>query len=929
MDKFTAWDVFKQNSIRSKVQNKTCIPSALRDIFVSRLVMENAEACKQGKKPVFSSLIREQWAGQAAQFTSWLAGIIPQLGAWFAASTGLQAASILNWDASQSNAQFDADDMDLFTLASRYAQFLNTNTLFEPAWETPPFNDTETDYYLFFPESLSDYHEYKELLAASNRVKTVSAMETGVQCDAFFYSNSRSEITEAALYISSLHENKGIEWDSIVVSIPNSEYYEPYILREFANRNIPFTKRVGKPLTDYPAGRFFRSAIDCVSQDFAFSAFSGILLNANLPWKEPEKINDLVEFGITNNCICSWTEEKDGKVQKVNVWEDAFARPYHGYDPDTRKFFNALSSRLRSLRSAASFSELRRQYFVFRESFFDMDKCAPETNLILSRCISELLYLTEIEKSFPDFPAPDPFLFFTDYLSGQIYLAQQSSAGVAILPYKTAAQAPFDCHIILGADQDGMSVVFSRLGFLPRSKREKLGIADEDASAAFIGLHKFNSLKTTAFFCSEHTFSGYAIPHSMINAPIKHKERYADTEQREKFNEDYYRLEYLFDGTGQVTLHENQKHGYDAWKSRRGPIANQCGKWKAHNVLLKSIKKQFFDNPHSPNRYSVSASSLEQYFHCSLKWLFNRVLELENVQIEASLMAENISGMAHHAVLDSFFSKLKETKKPLLPPDCSGPSPALPPVYQKLLEQSVTTVFSCFPALKPDGKPEMSALTARLLNAEKNLVCFQLENCLANFLLFFSGCRIKGTEIWYPAEGGDDFCLNGKLDCLLEDCRGGLSAEDNNVIIDFKLKWTPKREDCTGEGEKDLSNFQLPMYVCLVEKNEKIKVNTALFYSILDSKPEVIFGTVMNAQTEELIPKKEDDRIMRESEKFKGIIEEFTRKTVQFADEIKTGNFTVFESDYNECNNCDYHSICRTVYRIGREKFMSAGKYDE
>jgi radical SAM protein with 4Fe4S-binding SPASM domain len=67
---------------------------------------------------------------------------------------------------------------------------------------------------------------------------------------------------------------------------------------------------------------------------------------------------------------------------------------------------------------------------------------------------------------------------------------------------------------------------------------------------------------------------------------------------------------------------------------------------------------------------------------------------------------------------------------------------------------------------------------------------------------------------------------------------------------------------------------------------------------------------------------------MRESEKFKGIIEEFTRKTEQFADEIKTSNFTVFESDYNECNDCEYNSICRTVYRIGREKFMTAGKYD-
>jgi hypothetical protein len=472
MDKFTAWDLFKQNSIRSKVQNKTCIHQALRDIFASRLIRENAEACEQGKKPVFLSLIRRQWAGQASQFTSWLAGILPQLGAWFAAATGLSAASVLDWDAGQSSVKFDDDDRDLYTLTRCYVQFLNSFNLFEPAWETPPFNDAETDYFIFFPESLSDYSEFKELLGASKRVKTISVNETGAQCDSFFYSNSRSEITEAALYIRSLHEKKGVNWDSIVVSIPNSEYYEPYVLREFANRSIPFVKRAGKSLTDYPAGRFFRSVLDCVSRDFAFSALSGLLLNRNLPWKDPDKINNLIEFGVKNNCIISWTEEKEGREQKINVWEDAFAKPYGGINPEIRQFFTFLKTRMQSLRMAASFSELRRQYFIFREMFFDMGKCAFETDLILSRCISELLNLIEIEKSFPGIPAPDPFLFFANFLSGKIYLAQQSAAGVVILPYKTAVTAPFDCHIVLGADQEGMSVVFSRLDFLPRSKRE-------------------------------------------------------------------------------------------------------------------------------------------------------------------------------------------------------------------------------------------------------------------------------------------------------------------------------------------------------------------------------------------------------------------------------------------------------------------------
>ncbi|MDR0487139.1 MAG: PD-(D/E)XK nuclease family protein [Treponema sp.] len=938
MNKFIAWDIFKQNSMRSKVQNKTSIPDALRKIFVSRLVSENAEICEQGKTPLFCSLIQTKWAGQAAQFAPWLTKLLPQLGVWFKKTTGLGMEHILSESvgqlAGQLAGEFDADDKDLYNLAKRYAQFLDTYGLFEPAWEAPPFNDTETKYFIFFPESLSDYGEYRELLSATDRVKTVSiANAENLPSDTFFYTNSRSEITEAALYIRALHENEGVSWDSIAVCIPDSENYEPYVLREFANRNIPFVKRSGKPLTDYPAGQFFRSVIDCTSRDFAFSAITGLVLNRNLPWKDSVQIHGLVDFGIKNNCISSWVEVRDGKEQAVNVWEDAFEKPFGGFDISVRHFFNDLKWRLYALRKAGSFSEIRRQYFTFREHFFDMDKCTPETDLILSRCISELMYLVEIEKDFPDVPAVDPFAFFTEYLSDVNYLARQTAAGVTILPYRTAAAAPFDCHIVLGADQNSLSVVFSRLDFMPRSKREKLGIADEDASAVFIDLHKVNSLKRSAFFCSEQTFSGYAIPHSRIGAPSVSRERYASDETlRKKFCEDYYRAEnflysslFLADNGTLIKIHKNQKQGFNQWKARRKRPAGSEGKWGVNKTLPELIRSQFAEDPEFPGKYSVSASSLGPYFHCSLKWLFERVLALETVQIETSLMAENISGMVYHAALNLFFSELKKKGELLLPPDYSEHGPAFPAAYRGLLERSVNAVFAGFPALQSYGKPRMSALTARLLTAEKKQFQFQLENCLAGFLSFFAGYRVKGSETSYRAER-DSFFLNGKVDCILEDTGEESKIKSKYVIVDFKLKWMPPRSDCTGEGENGLSDFQLPMYMTLAENNEKIEVHTALFYSILDSKPEVIFGAIREVTTNVLIPKKEDAQIMRESERFNSIIGEFNQKAEQFASEIKTGNFSVFGSKYSECNSCNYHRICRTVYKIDREKTTSLGK---
>jgi len=404
MNKFIAWDKFKQKSIKSKVQNKKSIPSALRKIFVSRLVNENSEAVKQGKPPVFISLIKPQWALNAQQFTPWLTGILPQLSIWFNKKTSLSIEDILSSDSAKAASTFEDDDKDMFSLTCLYANFLDKYSLFEPAWETPPFNNDGKNCFIFFPEALSDFCEYKELLSASDQVKIVYTENTeNLSSHTFYYTNARREITEAALFLRALHENQNIEWDSIAVCIPDSENYEAYVLREFTNRNIPFVKRTSKPLSDFPAGQFFRSVINCVSQDFAFSAFLGLVLNKNLPWKDVNSIHKLVNFGIKNNCISSWDEEAAGRETQINVWEDAFKNPYDFISSETRSFFTELKKHLFALRTSSSFAELRKQYFIFREHYFDMTLCSEETDIVLSRCISELMKFVELEKVFPDF----------------------------------------------------------------------------------------------------------------------------------------------------------------------------------------------------------------------------------------------------------------------------------------------------------------------------------------------------------------------------------------------------------------------------------------------------------------------------------------------------------------------------------------------
>jgi hypothetical protein len=560
------------------------------------------------------------------------------------------------------------------------------------------------------------------------------------------------------------------------------------------------------------------------------------------------------------------------------------------------------------------------------------------------------MYLTEIEKDFPGVQVPDPFLFFIEYLGEVNYHAQQKTSGVVILPYRTAAPAPFDCHIVIGASQSGLSAIFSRLNFLPRHKREKIGLADEDASAVFINLHKANSFKRAAFFCAEHSFSGFAIPHSRLKKFPKPRLRYGEEpEHSEKFYGDLFRRESDFyrelnlisgteppnqkelpDANGALFLHDTQAEGFEAWASRRKQLLSSGGVWAADESLLALIRRRFCGDSFS-GKYSVSASSLEPYYQCSLKWLFERALSIENVQIEADLMAENIAGLVYHAALNLFFAELKG--QALAPPDYRDDTPLFPALYRDVLDRSVNTVFDSFPCLPPGNKPVMSALTARLLSAEKNVFYYRLEQCLAVFLSYFAHCLVSGSEAMYQSER-DTYFFNGIVDCILEyppdwnPPGASLSESGGNaktIIVDFKSNTMPDLADCTGEGGRGLMNFQLPMYLCLAEEKEQKEIHTALFFSILKAEPRVLFGCIEDCKKGVRLPRKDKDLILRDSGRFNAIMDEFFEKARRFAREIESGQFSVFETDFEKCLECKHHRICRTVYRIDQARNFAPG----
>ncbi len=236
----------------------------------------------------------------------------------------------------------------------------------------------------------------------------------------------------------------------------------------------------------------------------------------------------------------------------------------------------------------------------------------------------------------------------------------------------------------------------------------------------------------------------------------------------------------------------------------------------------------------------------------------------------------------------------------------------LPKSYWDILTEKTDIVFNSFPYLsgEEDDKPAMSMLTARLLRAEKELFFARLENFLVKFISFFAGFSVAASEGGYTLNK-ESYYLNGYIDCILEK---GSGDQGSLVIVDFKTKYMPDLSDCIGlEG---LANFQLPMYIRLAENEFGKPAGAALFFSIVDARPKVLFGVIEDAISGEIIPGKEGDRITHGSDEYERIMGEFDRKAEQFAAEIINGTFAFSPSHWELCHECGYNKVCRTLYKI-------------
>jgi hypothetical protein len=889
MERFIAWDDFKTASIKSHVAGKKSVPAVMRTVFATNLIAENATS------PFLKNLIVPEYATSSASFASWISSLLPSLSTW---KTKFEA----------SGRAPDDEDSDLLLLHDKYKAFLDAHNLFDPAWETPPFVPDGNDYYIFYPEVLMDFAEYKVLLSSAPQIHLVTldkntdastkqGSTNSSKPVVDFFSNARSELRHVALYLRKLHEEKNIAWEDIAVSVPDLTTYAPYLTRELDLYEIPHVLRMGLPLTTNGAGHFFVQLQECVAENFSFNTVKNLVLNTELPWKEPSLNNELVQFGKDNNCICSY--EYNGI--KVDPWKQAFKELHDRNFTRLEEYYDSLKHHVTSVVNALTFSDINEEYFKLKPVFFDIDSFTPQSDRIMSRCITELASLMDLEKEFADCKVPSPYSFFTDIISGVLYLAQTDSRGVQIFPYKLVATAPFGAHVVIDASQASVSILFKQLQFLRQDKRTALGLEDINPSESFIKLYALSSLSgvdNAYFTVSEKTFSGYSLPHS----DLEPRDRRPGSKTEVKVPEAYdpYTAEkswLLEDSTADSisAMTELQKKGFTSWfASHEGFFTKPA---KDALVLSSSeidsvLKGKVYNKENG--KICASKTALNVFFSCPRLYLLQNVLAIKPEINEAELMDAFAVGNLNHSIMQNFCTKLKENNLPL-----HAEKEGLSDSYKEMLSSCIDDSIR-----KSDNSP----LAKQLLLTERNALGEKMYDCVLSFSRWFEGCTVYAVEEPYEyAPDGKQFFFAGRPDCLLATSDGSI------ILIDFKTSRAGIPKDTFYVSEDvPVPDFQMPIYKDMLEhQQKKLSVETVVYYCINDNVPYVVSGTLTSPDTGKVL----------EGSDLCETIDAVEVLADQFAGSIAQQNFTVDKTKQNfeQCNDCAYRAVCRRVYTVSRD----------
>ena len=895
---YMSWDGFKESCLVSQAASLSPVSNTVRRIFAQYISRLNSEEAKDGE-PLFKFLIPEDYAETGAVFSEWIAGILPQL-------------DHFEKRYADKSSDFSNDDemRDYIVLKNEYTDFLKKNSLFEPSWVSSEFHSYQKKYIIIYPELMEDFGEHAELLRQQKEIGYIPCPKFNQKKNLIdVYKNSRSELKNTVLQIEKLL-SEGVRANEIAVSVPDIENYAAYIKREFYLRGIPAEFRSGFKLGLEQAGKLFSLIYDCVQNNFAFEFIKPIVLNKHIPWKDREGAEALIDYGVKNNCAVSWKENKEDAVYK-NIWIESFKINYERDESEVeqkkkaRDWFYSFYYAVNRICESKTFADLQKNYFLFRKDLIDENLFSEKDNAILGRCISCLQELLYLEDKFEAYMPCDRFKFFISELDKAIYVPQNTGLAVSIFPYRVAAATPFSYHFVLNCSQDHTNIIYNKLSFLRKDKREALGVFETDASSYFF--EAYTESPNTVFSFSPHNFNSYLIINNLFeiseDEEIKNAER-VNKKIKELKSYDSFLLDYLLekeDASEKTSaiykIQKNAVSTFSTLKRKKDFSYLQ----NSYDKISEELNSYMEGNLFKEGVLKLSQTDLKIFTECPVLWFLEKVLSVFSENYDAGISdARNIGNLSHN-VLEVLYKEIGSTDKYFNSKNLDNYIERASLIFDDLAEKSIDFRGAL-------AKPFIQSLKKRVMEA----VNFVLESDAS----LLDGYAPKWVEEWIEMEN-DGILYRGKIDraSFPQDERSG-------VIIDYKTNNMPAyssygKKKSTAE-EIELTDFQIPMYIFLAEsklkkdsKNENFEtIEHAWFLSFVQQK----INKVVNDN--EAIPVTRSGS-ERTREDFQSSIDAFINEAERFAELVKTQNFIKPSTvSFEMCSTCGFKHICRTAYSV-------------
>ena len=899
-ENYMSWDGFKESCLVSQAASLSPVSNTVRRIFAQYISRLNSEKAKDGE-PLFKFLIPQDYAETGAVFSEWIAGILPQLD-HFEKRYADKGSDFLE----------DDEMKDYLVLKNEYTDFLKNNSLFEPSWVSSEFYSYQKKYIIIYPELMEDFSEHAELLSRQEEVGYISCPKFSQKENLIdVYKNSRSELKNTALQIEKLL-SEGVRADEIAVSVPDIENYAAYIKREFYLRGIPAEFRSGFKLGLEQAGKLFSLIYDCVQNNFAFEFMKPIVLNKHIPWKDREGAEALIDYGVKNNCAVSWKENKEDTVYK-NIWIESFKINYERDEIEVeqkkkaRDWFYSFYYAVNRICESKTFADLQKNYFLFRNELIDENLFSEKDNAILGRCISCLQELLYLEDKFEAYMPCDRFKFFISELDKAIYVPQNTGLAVSIFPYRVAAATPFSYHFVLNCSQDHTNIIYNKLSFLRKDKREALGVFETDASSYFF--EAYTESPNTVFSFSPHNFNSYLIINNLFE--ISEDEEIKNTERVNKKIEelksyDSFLLDYPEEkedySEKTSAIYKIQKNAVSTFSTlkRKKDFSYLQNSYDGTSEELNSYMEE---NLFKDGAIKLSQTDLKIFTECPVLWFLEKVLSVFSENYDAGIFdARNIGNLSHN-VLEVLYKEIGSTDKYFNSKNLDNYIERASLIFDDLAEKSIDFRGAL-------AKPFIQSLKKRVMEA----VNFVLESDAS----LLDGYAPKWVEEWIEMENGG-ILYRGKIDraSFPQDERSG-------VIIDYKTNNMPAYSSYGKKNssveEIELTDFQIPMYIFLAEsklKKDSTKekknfetIEHAWFLSFVQQK----INKVVNDN--EAIPVTRNGS-ERSREDFQSSIDAFINEAERFAELVKNQDFTKPSSvSFETCSTCGFKHICRTAYSV-------------